>query len=138
MRIDTTVPAPWRVVTQQVMRTLRAQGLEARRTFDLRMARASMRNGETVPCPHHRGEPCTCQYLVFHVRGKGEWTMVVIIHGHDRLTGVSILTDSGVAADPAVAAIANDALERFRRGRSTRHGGNGMEKEPQGSRREQR
>ncbi len=98
MRTRGTVQAPWQAVLQRLLRALREQGFDVRRTFDLQLARQSLRRSEVEPCPHHGTALCSCQYLVLQVSGSSRPPSALVIHGHDRTTTISLLTGATEAA----------------------------------------
>jgi hypothetical protein len=110
MRTSATVHAPWRVVLQQLRKTLRQRGFQARRTFDLQLARQVLKKGEADRCPHHGAAPCNCQYLVLQVSGPDRAPSVVVIHGHDSMTAISFLKGNSHEARRDMSDAMNEAL----------------------------
>jgi hypothetical protein len=98
-----TVASPWQPILRQLVRRLADRGFVARTTFDLQLARRSLRNNEEVPCPHHGSGRCTCQYLVLQVSRHGESPSAVVVHGYDNSTKVALLSaynvDGGIATE---------------------------------------
>ncbi len=111
MRITATAHAPWQAVLDRLARTLREKGFEARRTFDLQLARQSLPSGDAEPCPHHGAAPCDCQYLVLQIVCPGWPSSAVVIHGHDEETTVSLLPGGGDASEQEIAAAVHEAVE---------------------------
>jgi hypothetical protein len=113
MRTSATVHAPWRVVLQHLLTTLRQRRFQARRTFDLQLARQLLKKGESGLCPRHGAAPCNCQYLVLHVNGPDRAPSVVVIHGHDSMTTISFLTGNSDEARRDMSDAMNEALEHL-------------------------
>lgn len=110
MRYQTTVAAPWQSLLRRLSGALNGRGLSVRRTFDLQVARRSLNDVRPVPCPYHGPSRCTCQYLVLQVRRGAEGAAALIVHGHDSVTRIAVLTETGRGADKDVAAEVRKAL----------------------------
>jgi hypothetical protein len=99
------VATTWRPLVRQLIHLYREQGLSVRRTFDLQVARRSLKPADKVPCPHHGLGRCTCQYLVLQIRRPDGDSIALVVHGRDDKTEISLLpadsedTDRGIAAE---------------------------------------
>ncbi len=104
MRDYTFVAAPWRPLLRHLLRRFSENGLTVSRTFDLQAARRSLRDAVQAPCPRHGSNRCTCQYLVLQVRRLGCGSMVLVVHGQDRLTRIATLPEANESRGGEVAA----------------------------------
>jgi hypothetical protein len=119
MRISSKLHAPWQTVTGNLTRTLQRQGFEALKSFDLQMARKSMTSNEAIPCPHHGTAACTCQYLVLQITRRGRIFTSIVVHGHDRVTNVSMPDSADDASEQAVMDLVGEALRDSRKDSGT-------------------
>jgi hypothetical protein len=126
MKISATVHAPWQTVHERLVRKLRDKGFEARRTFDLQLARRLLKSSEEEPCPHHGTAPCNCQYLAMQIIGHDRSPSAVIIHGHDQTTTISFLTGAGEELRQDTAAAVYEALEHLQAFTRRSPGGQGL------------
>jgi hypothetical protein len=101
MRVQMTVASPWQPVLRQLVRRLAEKGFTAHTTFDLQLARRSLRNNETVPCPHHGSGLCSCQYLVVQISRRGGSPSAIVVHRYDNSTKVALLSAYRVDVDIA-------------------------------------
>jgi hypothetical protein len=69
---------------------LEARGFSVLRSFDLRSARASLRDPQNCSCPHHGTAQCACQYVVILARTLQDQPISIIVHGHEDETMVSL------------------------------------------------
>jgi len=111
MRVQMTVAIPWQPILRQLVQRLAERGFVARTTFDLQLARRSLRSNEEVPCPHHGSGRCTCQYLVLQISRHGESPSAVVLHGHDNWTKVALLSAVAENVDEGIATELCEALE---------------------------
>jgi hypothetical protein len=88
------VAAPWRPLLRHLLRRLNDRGLSVSRTFDLQVARRRLKNSAEAPCPHHGSDRCTCQYLVLRIGRRGFGCISVVVHGHDSVTKITMLTEA--------------------------------------------
>jgi hypothetical protein len=114
MRIQMTVAAPWQTIQRQLIRRLTERGFVPRTTFDLQLARRSLRNNEEVPCPHHGSGRCTCQYLVLQISSHGESPSAAVLHGHGDWTRIVLLSAAVQKSDEGTAAELCEALDHVR------------------------
>jgi hypothetical protein len=111
MRVQMTVGGPWQPILKQLVRRLSIGGFMVRRTFDLQLARQSLGTSEQEVCPHHASERCSCQYLVLQVGGAGTSASMVVLHGDDDTTKVSLISAAGEKANADVAAAVCEAVQ---------------------------
>jgi hypothetical protein len=104
MKVQVTVYAPWRPLLSALSQRLASRGFEQRETFNLQQARRALRAGETVHCPHHGADVCTCQYLVLRVGRPGQNGSTIVMHGNDRVTRVGLISAVHEKLDEALAA----------------------------------
>ena len=109
-----TVAAPWPPILKRLLRRLADRGFEARMTFDLQLARGSLRNDEEVACPQHGLGRCTCQYIVLQISRPGESPCAVVVHGYDSSTKVALLSSAAEKVNAGIAAEIYEALEQAR------------------------
>jgi len=114
MRVQMTVAAPWRPILKRLLRRFADRGFEARTTFDLQMARRSLRNNEEVACPHHGLGKCTCQYIVLQISRSGGSPSSVVVHGYDNSTKVALVSAATEKMDAGIATELCEALEQPR------------------------
>jgi hypothetical protein len=109
-----TVAEPWQSILVRLLGRLAERGFEARTTFDLQLARSSLRNNEVVACPQHGSGRCTCQYIVLQISRPGTRPSAVVVHGYDTSTKVALLSPVAEKVDAGVAAGLYEALEHAR------------------------
>ena len=68
---------------QFLMERFAADGLQVKRSFDLRAAMADQSN---CPCPHHGEFECDCQLIVLLVYDEPGAPLTLIAHGKDNTT----------------------------------------------------
>jgi len=82
-----TIPLEWEAAVAQLIRRLKAEGLQVIRSFDLKTAR--MAHTECA-CPHHGTEECDCQMVVLLVyEGMGQ-PITMVAHDFEGKTQISI------------------------------------------------
>ena len=115
----------WHKNCEAVIECLR-QALEAHHlrvlcTFDLQSARSILPR-IACNCPHHDTPQCTCQYAILFVYGTTSAPVLIVAHGRDGWTSLSMpqLDDSSAALRPQVETIVLNALQASRS--STRSG----------------
>jgi hypothetical protein len=86
---------------------LETAGLEVTRSFDLHATRA-FKGG--CGCPHHGTAVCDCHYAVLMVRQAGAAPAVLLIHGRDGVTWLSLAPDP----DEPAGALANRITDILR------------------------
>lgn len=59
-------------------------------SFDLQSARAVLSQPDLCPCPHHGTGKCSCQYMVWLIRGSCGPPLSLAVHGHDDCTYITI------------------------------------------------
>jgi len=116
MGVSATVEEPWQRVLLDVLRAMHREGFAARRSFDLQLARKSLRHGAREPCPHHGTAACTCQYLVLQVDGGGRSPGSLVFHGFERTTRVTLLPPVEGEVERRLAAVVFEALDHARAG----------------------
>ena len=73
-----TIPLECEAAVAQIIRRLKAEGLQVIRSFDLKTAR--MAHTECT-CPHHGREQCDCQMVVLLVyEGTGQQPVTIVAH----------------------------------------------------------
>lgn len=75
------------VVIERLSKALERHGFWAYRSFDLRNALATLPD---CGCPHHGTSQCTCQYAVLLVYGAGSAPVLIVVHGRDTWTWLTI------------------------------------------------
>ena len=82
-----TIPLECEAAVAQIIRRLKAEGLQVIRSFDLKTAR--MAHTECT-CPHHGTEQCDCQMVVLLVyEGTGQ-PITMVAHDFEGKTHISI------------------------------------------------
>lgn len=87
--------------------SLRRSGFRPMQTFDLQVARLGL---EGCLCPHHGTSECDCQMVVLFIYGAGTEPAVLILHGNDGQTWLSLVDTPGQKADSGMAAAIKAAL----------------------------
>jgi hypothetical protein len=83
-----SIPLEWEAAVAQIIRRLKAEGLQVIRSFDLKTAR--MAHAECT-CPHHGTEQCDCQMVVLLVyEGTGQPITMV---AHTKVAKDSVAQD---------------------------------------------
>ena len=96
-----TVASTWQPILRQLVRHLIERGFATRTTFDLQLARSSLRNNGEVLCPHHGSHRCTCQYMVLQI-SRCDKSATLVVHGYDastRFAAVGAVQDGVIAAE---------------------------------------
>ena len=98
-------------VIECVRQALEAHNWRVLRTFDLQSARSILPH-IACNCPHHDTPQCTCQYAILLVYGTTPAPILIVVHGRDGWTSLSMpqLDDSGAAFRQQVEAIVLNAL----------------------------
>lgn len=115
-----TVSAPWQLILKRLAQNLRERGFETRTTFDLQLARGSLRNPAEVACPHHGPGKCSCQYIVLQISRPEERPSVVLLHGSDNSTRIDLISAFAGKVDTGIATVLCEALEHAGSFRSPR------------------
>ncbi|MCJ7624358.1 MAG: hypothetical protein MUO76_12715 [Anaerolineaceae bacterium] len=85
------------IVLKHIAEALRGQGLEVMQSFDLQLARLSQKN---CACPYHGTEICNCQMAVLQIYGETQEHAVILIHGHDRETNITLFISARQDSSP--------------------------------------
>lgn len=86
---------PWNQVVERLEALFAEERFRVVRSFDLQLARESLRDPASCPCPHHGTDRCTCQYLVYLLYADGQEPITLLLHGHDDRTEISIEKGQG-------------------------------------------
>lgn len=87
------VRLPWSQAVERLEIHFAESGFRVVRSFDLQLARESLRDPASCPCPHHGTDHCTCQYLVYLLYVGGQDPITLVVHGYDNRTEISIEKD---------------------------------------------
>ncbi|MGB0384235.1 MAG: hypothetical protein ACPGWR_05355 [Ardenticatenaceae bacterium] len=98
-------------VIESVRQALEAHGWRVLRTFDLQSARSILPR-IACNCPHHDTPQCTCQYAILLVYGTTPTPVLIVVHGRDGWTSLSMpqLHEEGAALRLQVEAVVLNAL----------------------------
>ncbi len=99
------LPRPCAALRDPLARALRTRGAHICPTFDLRHA---LNRLPRCGCPYHGEEACTCEYVVWWVAGPDAGTVLLVLHGRDEETWMTLSWEDGSAA--SVYALILDAL----------------------------
>ncbi len=88
MRLHLRVPSAF--VMRRLTALLEREGLRVYRSFDLQAALSRL---PECGCPYHGQATCTCQYAVWLVYGRDAVPVLVILHGRDDETWITISTE---------------------------------------------
>jgi len=90
---------PWHCdeAVRWLLSCLSQAGMQVRRTFDLRSARAVEVD---CPCPHHGTAQCACQMVVILVYQGSLGPISLLAHGHDQQTWITLVDNAEQPADP--------------------------------------
>ncbi len=101
------VDRPWEEVFPWLKSRLESADLQARKTFDLQIARTANPN---CRCPTHGLQPCNCQMMVVLVYAEAETPVSLIVYGYETKTSVSLVNTPQQRAQPALEAAIRRAL----------------------------
>ncbi len=104
--VQVYIHAPSKVVAGQLKGLFEARGLRVYRSFDLQ---AALERLPRCGCPYHGQAACTCQYTVWLVYAPHDPPVLVILHGRDDKTWITL------SADEVLASRAYDAVTELRR-----------------------
>ena len=76
-------------------------------TFDLHAARLGL---EDCPCPQHGTSDCDCQMVVLLVYGEAAEPAVLVLHGSDGQTWLSLVQSAGQPANAGFTAAIKGTL----------------------------
>ncbi len=85
-----SIPTNGQAVLDQVIPTLRRQGWQVVRSFDLQTARQAHTG---CSCPHHGTDQCSCQMAVFLIYGESSEPLTLVAHGRDGQVELSLVDD---------------------------------------------
>ena len=85
--VEVHVAAPCDAVRARLEDAFRARGWRVYPSFDLQ---AALERLPSCGCPYHGQDTCTCQYVVWHVYAAEEEPVLVLLHGRDEETWVTL------------------------------------------------
>ncbi len=87
VEVEVHIHAPSDVVTERLVDAFQAHGLRVYPSFNLQ---AALERLPHCGCPYHGQDACTCQYVVWLVYASEEEPVLVILHGRDDETWVTL------------------------------------------------
>ena len=90
MNYDWTIKLACDEAVDFLTRVLEERGFYVLRSFDLRSARALLRDPQNCSCPHHGTDQCGCQYVVILARTSQDQPISIIVHGYENETTISL------------------------------------------------
>jgi len=87
LEVEVHVRAACYAVIARLVQAFQERGVRVYPSFDLR---AALERLPHCGCPYHGQDACTCQYVVWHVYAADEEPVLVILHGRDEETWVTL------------------------------------------------
>ncbi len=87
LEVQIHVHVPCDAVADRLVEVFEAHGLRIYPSFDLKVALEQL---PQCGCPYHGQDLCTCQYVVWLVYGSNAEPVLVVLHGRDGETWITL------------------------------------------------